>query len=337
MIASRPLRFLAVLLFGWILGRSIAIYENHVGIADRQRPQAHAQERAQAQEQRTPAMSRGAWIVRAAARGPSPTPGSANAVLPGTPTVRFTTSAPPTAALIVAAAAQSIPQPRAIAGVAPTSRLAPIAPTGSRWAASAWLIARGGMAPSVATSQLGASQAGFRLTHALGRTRRVALAARVSAPLSGPGREAAVGLDWQPTAAPIHVLAEQRVSLDGGKGGPTLGLIGGFGPTQVAPGVRLEGYGQAGVIARNGGEAFADGALRATHPLTALGGLHIDVGAGAWGGAQRGASRLDVGPSLGLIATVDGRTIRLSADWRQRVAGSARPGSGPALSIGTNF
>jgi hypothetical protein len=29
--------------------------------------------------------------------------------------------------------------------------------------------------------------------------------------------------------------------------------------------------------------------------------------------------------------------VRLSIDWRQRIAGRARPGSGPALSIGSDF
>lgn len=243
---------------------------------------------------------------------------------------------PTSVALLVPPPPGSIPQARQDAWIPPADRLLPIESSGSRWAASGWVIARGGMASSVSTAQLGASQAGLRLTYAVGQSRRVALAARVSTPLAGRGREAAVGLDWRPTAAPIHLLAEQRLSLDGGEGGPTLGLIGGFGPSQVGPGVLVEAYGQAGIIARGGGEAFADGAVRATHPLT-LGGLRFDIGAGAWGGAQRGAARLDVGPTLGLVATVGGRAIRLSADWRQRIAGGARPGSGPALSVGTNF
>jgi hypothetical protein len=29
--------------------------------------------------------------------------------------------------------------------------------------------------------------------------------------------------------------------------------------------------------------------------------------------------------------------LRLGAEWRQRVAGKAKPGSGPALSLGADF
>ncbi|MCP3734146.1 hypothetical protein M9979_04550 [Sphingomonas sp. RP10(2022)] len=221
--------------------------------------------------------------------------------------------------------------------LAPAVQPPPIAQGPSRWAGSAWLIARGGNVASVTSGQLGGSQAGVRLTYALGAARRVALAARVSAPLSGRGREAAIGLDWQPMRAPIHIVAEQRIALDGGRGGPMVGVIAGFGPTRIAPALTLEGYGQAGLIDRGQTEAFADGALRAAHPLGALGAVRIDIGAGIWGGAQRGATRLDLGPSLGIVVPVGKRRLRLTADWRQRVAGAARPDSGPALSIGTDF
>jgi len=52
---------------------------------------------------------------------------------------------------------------------------------------------------------------------------------------------------------------------------------------------------------------------------------------------QRGAARLDIGPSLGLALPLGTRTLRLAADWRQRIAGPSRPNSGPALSLGTDF
>lgn len=205
-----------------------------------------------------------------------------------------------------------------------------------RWAASAWLIARGGPRQTLLGGQLGASQAGARVTYLLNRGRRIAAAVRVATPLRGRGAETAVGIDWQPTRAPIHLVAEQRLSLDGGRGGPTVEVIGGFGPTDLALGFRGEGYGQAGAIARDGVQAFADGAVRVFHPLT-RGRLRIDLGLGAWGGAQPGVARLDVGPSLAVSVPVAGKAIRLTLDWRERVAGAASPGSGPALSIGSDF
>jgi hypothetical protein len=59
----------------------------------------------------------------------------------------------------------------------------------------------------------------------------------------------------------------------------------------------------------------------------------LRVGAGAWAGAQPGVSRLDAGPHL----EVRLGPAALSADWRFRVGGHARPGSGPTLTVSTGF
>jgi hypothetical protein len=56
----------------------------------------------------------------------------------------------------------------------------------------------------------------------------------------------------------------------------------------------------------------------------------VEVGAGAWGGAQPGAARLDMGPQASFRIPVGRTGIRASAEWRFRVAGDAEPGSGPA-------
>lgn len=202
---------------------------------------------------------------------------------------------------------------------------------------SAWLLVRGGPAGTLSGGQLGASQGGVRLTYPLGGRRRFALAARLAAPLRGKGREAALGVEWQPTTLPIRLIAEQRFVLDGGRGGPTLGIIAGYGPADIAPGVRIEAYGQAGVIARDGVEKFVDASARITHPLGHVAAARIDIGVGIWGSAQRGTERLDIGPSVVVGVPIAGKSLRLTLDWRERVAGAARPGSGPALSIGSDF
>ncbi len=67
-------------------------------------------------------------------------------------------------------------------------------------------------------------------------------------------------------------------------------------------------------------------------------GATFALGIGLWGGAQRGATRFDLGPA----ATIDlpvtrAAHLRVALEWRQRVVGAARPGSGPALSIGTDY
>lgn len=228
--------------------------------------------------------------------------------------------------------AQNASGPRALAAPIPTEPRPP-----SRWSASAWAIARpNGTGGGLGASQLGGSQAGARLAFALGRERRVSLVGRIATPLEGRGREASLGVEWRPTQLPIRVFAERRFALDGGRGGPSAGMIGGL-YEPLPGGFRLEAYGQAGMIKRDRIEGFADGAARAARAVATLGPAVLDLGAGAWGGKQRGAERLDVGPTLGVAAPVGGRTIRLTIDYRARIAGRARPGSGPAVSLGTDF
>jgi hypothetical protein len=238
--------------------------------------------------------------------------------------------------------ARALPDVPAVAALQTYAIPSPVTPSlvprgPNRLSGSAWLLARGGPAGTVSGGQLGASQGGLRLAYAIGSRRKFALVARVATPLEGVGREAALGIEWQPTRLPIRLVAEQRFALDGGRGGPTLGIIAGYGPTNVASGIRLEAYGQAGAIARDGIEGFVDVSARLTHPLGTLAGAKVDIGCGVWVSAQRDAERFDVGPSIVAMLPVASKTIRLTLDWRERVSGGARPGSGPALSIGSDF
>lgn len=213
---------------------------------------------------------------------------------------------------------------------APQRRAGPVA---DRWSASAWVTARPGSGLAVAPGgQLGGSQAGVRLAYLLDPKRRIALFGRLVTPLSGPGREATLGIEWQPTRAPVRLVAEQRFAVDGGKGGPGVGMVGGL--DRDIAGFRLESYGQAGAIRRDRIEPYADGAARATRRI---GHSRIGLGVGLWGAAQRDAARFDIGPSATLAVPVAGHDFRFALDWRQRVAGAARPGSGVALTLGSDF
>lgn len=58
---------------------------------------------------------------------------------------------------------------------------------------------------------------------------------------------------------------------------------------------------------------------------------------GLWAGGQKGAARLDFGPTIGTDVKVGETMIRVDADWRLRVAGDARPALGPALTLSTSF
>jgi hypothetical protein len=337
MTGGRPLRFLAIVLGGWIGMRTLALFQTgELPLAPLAGPVEHI------------AAALGIGPAEAAARAPLPTSGATPIPRPYRPP----SAPPPPLSGIPTAAARTDgdrpapdttmttprPTPPPPPPLLPLATPAAITPRGpSRLAGSVWGITRRGGIGQASGGQLGGLQAGIRVTYALGASRRVALAARLSTPLAGRGAEAALGLDWQPTRLPIHLLAERRIAIDGGRGGTMLGLVGGYGPAPVAGPVTVEGYGQAGLIARDGTEAFIDGALRLAHPIARRGKARLDAGIGAWGGAQRGAARLDIGPSLGLVVPVANHNLRLTADWRQRIAGNARPDSGPALSIGTNF
>lgn len=221
------------------------------------------------------------------------------------------------------------------------SSVTPLRP-GTRWSASAWLIARSGaglgQSPfgNPSGGQLGGSQAGARIAYAVDRQRRIALFARAAAPLAGSGSEAAIGVEWQPSRLPVRLVAEQRIGIDPGLGGPAVGVVGGLGPVRLGD-FRLEAYGQAGVIARGRGVGYADGAVRVERTIARRGGLTLSGGAGLWGAAQPGAERIDAGPLIGAALPVAGRRVRLSVEWRERIGGRAAPGSGPALSIGGDF
>lgn len=205
----------------------------------------------------------------------------------------------------------------------------------SRWSASAWFVTRRG-APAGGVT-LGGDQAGGRIAYALDRGQRARAYVRATAPLAVAGREVAAGVEWQPTRLPVRVVAEHRVMLDGGGDGPAVGLIGGVSTNDLPLDFSLEAYGQAGAVFRARTEPFADGAVRAARDVASVGKLRLAVGAGIWGAAQREAARLDVGPSIVATAPVGDRAVRIAFDWRQRVAGDARPGSGPALTIGADF
>lgn len=228
---------------------------------------------------------------------------------------------------------------RSMPAVEAPPAFAPTRAGSDRWSGSAWALVRGDSAPSLATGGLlGGSQIGGRISYRLndGADRPITLTARVSSALSRPaGAEAALGIEWQPTAAPIRVLAERRQSLgDGGRSAFALLAYGGIYDQPVGPAL-LEAYAQAGVVGARSRDLFVDGAVRAGVPVDSADRLR--VGGGLWGAAQPRAERLDVGPQLSYRLPVEAANLRLLADWRFRIAGDAAPASGPALTLAADF
>jgi len=179
---------------------------------------------------------------------------------------------------------------------------------------------------------LGASQAGTRLRYQA--TPGISLIARLSTAIRRTSAsEAALGIEWQLARdIPLRLLAERRQALGReGRSAFAATLHGGVSERPLPLSFRLDAYAQAGAVGLRSRDLFAEGTARIGLPIGSRG----SVGAAAWGAAQPAVRRLDLGPSASLRLPTLGAT--LSADWRFRVAGNARPGSGPALTLWTDF
>lgn len=338
---GRPLRFLGAVGGSWVALRIAIVWQATGSLPEAIRqvvPGARAEPAALMVE------APRSHAPMAATRPASVAARSAAVTAPGR---SFPTADPVRAALALAAAARfgdaiylgqagsPVQQPSAT----PTAAVAPTRSRsfGSRLSVSSWMIARDGtgIGASPTAPQLGGAQGGVRVDYAFGGG--FAATGRIAAPAAGSGRELSLGIAYRPGALPVRLVAEQRIALDNSGSGPALGISGGVSAKPLAAGFTLDGYAQAGAILRRGIEHYADGSLRAARPLTSAGPVQIDAGGGAWGGLQRGVARLEVGPSVGARIPLADRMLRVSLDWRQRIAGNARPGSGPALTIGSDF
>lgn len=225
---------------------------------------------------------------------------------------------------------QSSPEP---ALVAPPGR------GGRRWSGSAWLLWRPEVGRgAVQAPLLGGSQMGARLDYRLGEA--VSLYGRVSRALTGPSsEEAALGVAWRAGSLPFSVLAERRQRIGpGGRNGFALLVAGGLNPREIAPHVEVDGYVQAGMVGLPGRDAFIDGKSSIGYRLkSAAPGWDMTVGGALSGSAQPGVERLDVGPEVRVRLPIGPAAVRLSAEYRARISGQARPSSGPAITLVSDF
>lgn len=218
---------------------------------------------------------------------------------------------------------------------------------GSRWSGDAWVAWRSGtsglVSPASTLPVYGASQAGAVLRYDLAPASRSGAAAyirTVGALADRREQDVAAGLAVRPLAGlPLTAHAELRLSRreNGTMLRPAAFVSGGVEDAPLAAGVTMRGYAQAGYVGGGDATAFADGSIVAERPLWRDRGAVLTAGAGAWGGAQRGAARLDLGPTASLRFRLGEATARVSADYRLRVAGNAEPASGAAVTLSTGF
>ena len=139
---------------------------------------------------------------------------------------------------------------------------------------------------------------------------------------------------------PVRVAAEGRVTetAAGREVRPAIFAVTELPPARLPLGLRGEGYAQAGDVGGNYATAFVDGQARVDGKLARPGeDTELRAGLATWGGAQKGAARLDVGPSATLSFRLGEARSRVAVDYRIRVAGDAEPGSGPVVTFSAGF
>ncbi|MBP6363642.1 MAG: hypothetical protein KA233_10895 [Novosphingobium sp.] len=223
-----------------------------------------------------------------------------------------------------------------------------------RWSGDGWLLWRqGGVGynlpgaglpgASLTSGAYGGSQAGLVIRYRLApdSAARPTLYLRASSGLHDPrGEELAVGFALRPVRkVPVAVMGEARVTrtISGTAIRPAVAVVTELPPAKLPFGLRAEVYGQGGWVGGKDRTPFIDGQARIEKPVVRNGAVEFRLGAGAWGGAQKGASRLDIGPTATLDLPIGPVGSRLSADYRFRVSGNAAPGSGAAITLSAGF
>lgn len=335
-----PIRFLAVAIGGWICIRAAFLGSEWMGTTVVPQPPVAAAAELKSEPDRPvdvasaaePAgiASRSGWLKQFG-------PPAARSFKPITAAVHASDDASPMAAPAVAirpaaAVAQAAPVPFAVPVAA-----APSAPD-RRWSGSAWLFVRQGDGRQLAPDgTLGGSQFGARLLYRLTKSDAmpISVSARIYSPLKRTREaEAAIGIEWQPLPhVPVRLLAERREAI--GSDGRSAFAVMGYGGErfELSRGkAALDVYAQAGVVGIRSTDPFADGIARLTVPLGRAG--LIRLGGGLWAAAQPGVNRLDAGPGVSVRIAPH---LSVLADWRFRIAGDARPDSGPSLTLATDF
>lgn len=214
-----------------------------------------------------------------------------------------------------------------------------------RWSGDAWLLLRRDTTTPITSGRgsYGQSQVGAVLRYRLAPRsgHRPAAYLRATSALAGErDMELAAGLTARPlSGVPFALAAEVRGAhtAEGTEARPAAFAYTELAPFKLPLDARAEVYLQGGWVGGRFETPFVDGQARVDRKVVRLGPAELRAGAGLWGGAQKGAKRLDVGPGATIALELGGAPVRMSADWRFRVAGEAHPHSGPALTVSTGF
>ncbi len=222
---------------------------------------------------------------------------------------------------------------------APSAALTPSAPA-SRQAlhGGGWIVWRPDAAgQSLGTGgQLGGSQVGARLIVPLAFNDRLRASLRANAPLQRrKDYEIAPGISLRPfQGIPVELIVERRLRGAAQARDVTSIFVAGGATRQWPNGDwQTDIYAQAGMVGTQHPSLFAEGAATLRRSV----GRGSAIGLGLWGGIQPRINRLDVGPSASTMVGPQALNLRLTLDWRVRISGDARPGSGVAISMSKDF
>lgn len=215
----------------------------------------------------------------------------------------------------------------------------------SPWSADAWVLVRQDNANSILAGRpsYGRSQAGGVVRYRLSAVSPLQPQAyvRASTALAGASeREVAGGVSVRLLPdVPLRFFAEGRVGETalGTQIRPATFVVTEFAPLSLPLGARAEVYAQGGYVGGDYATGFVDGQARVERPVLRNGKTELSAGGGLWGGAQRDAARLDIGPTAALSFPLGKVRGRVTADYRFRIAGAAAPASGPALTLSAGF
>lgn len=216
-----------------------------------------------------------------------------------------------------------------------------------RWSIDGWAFWRDGSNASFVSAgrapTYGASQAGAVLNYRLApNNRRDPRAyARAYRELIDQGEtEVAAGVSVRPLASvPIRAHAELRLTefQTSTEVRPAAFVTTELPVLYLPLDLRAEGYGQAGYVGGEAATAFADGQVHLMRDLKRFDLGAVSIGGAAWAGAQQGAERVDIGPSMRVDLSIARTPARVSIDYRERIAGDAEPPSGVAVTLSTRF
>jgi hypothetical protein len=210
------------------------------------------------------------------------------------------------------------------------------------YAYSFWRASRSGDPVLGSNAQYGGSQSGLIATlDPFGAPDQgVALLMRGSVmPVSGgsAAHELGFGLRWKPKRNWPVILTAERRFRDRSTDDFAAYAAGGVDSVSLFKGWELNAFGQAGYAKGKNAGSFFDVQARAMRPIGKLGNIPLSAGFGSWAGGQKGAHRLDIGPTIAAKFDAAPAVVLVQLDWRLRVAGNAEPKNGLALTVSTGF